>query len=237
MSATTDSERPGMLCLAGFGDNSQIFENLRGTDLGNSYRLLPTDLPGFGSKPALATTTLSALADFVFGRAQSFGARFIMAHSVASIIAKMVAERSEGFIKKIYSLEGNLTAADAYFSGTAAQYDDADEFKSSFLARLAKMPQWAEQNLQRYSSAVQASDTLALWQLGCDAFRFSQENHPGERLQAAVQCHYICNPANCPPQTLNWLAQSAMSRTVINDASHWAPIDRPQAVARAVLNS
>ena len=123
-----NSHSPVMLCIAGFGDNSSMFENLLATTLAERYELLPLDLPGCGRESQLHLTSLETLADYVLQHVSAFGVKFILAHSVASIIATLVAEKSNGAIQKIYSLEGNLTPADAYFSGTAAEFDHAEAF-------------------------------------------------------------------------------------------------------------
>ena len=39
-------------------------------------------------------------------------------------------------LKKIVSLEGNLTPEDAYFSGMAAKYSDANESFKGFVLKL-----------------------------------------------------------------------------------------------------
>lgn len=57
---------PGVLCVAGFGDDSSMFLPLVETELAARYRLVTFDLPGFGAEPALA------------GRgAAAFSARFV----------------------------------------------------------------------------------------------------------------------------------------------------------------
>ena len=128
-SGRAETTRPTILFIAGFGDNASMFTGLRGTALEDAYRLLPLDLPGFGA-PALRTqTTLQSLADFVAGKAKETGAEIIVAHSVASIIASLAAREPDCPITTILSLEGNITAEDAYFSGSAADYDDPNSFR------------------------------------------------------------------------------------------------------------
>ncbi len=230
------SDKKGMICIAGFGDNASMFDTLPATKLSEEFRILPLNLPGFGAGPALAKTSLQALAEFVLAQAKRSDCRAVMAHSVASIIATLAAERSDGFVDEIVSLEGNLTAADAYFSGTAANFDNAHEFRRGFLARLAEMAKGGDPILGRYRRIFETSDPTAAWQLGCDAYAFSGANVPGERLLASAHVHYLHNPDNCPKETRDWLADSPMKRTVLAGASHWPTIDRPDDVAAAILS-
>ncbi|MGI9352373.1 MAG: alpha/beta fold hydrolase [Rhizobiaceae bacterium] len=229
------SSRKSMICIAGFGDNASMFDNLLTTNLSEEYDLRPLDLPGFGAQSELKQTTLRALADFVLEEAVRSNSHYIMAHSVASIIATLAAEASNDFIEEIISLEGNITAADAYFSGTAANFENALDFRRSFLVRLSEMSMDNDPILTRYSAMFEACDPLAAWQLGSDACAFSKANVPGERLIAAARVHYLFNPDNCPPETIDWLAKSEMKQTVLTGASHWPTIDQPHELVAALL--
>ncbi len=219
-----------MLLIAGFGDNASMFDGLLNTTLADTYRLLPINLPGFGA-PALASkTTLRALAGYVSEMAEETGAEIIIAHSVASIIASLAATRVCSPIETILSLEGNITAEDAYFSGTAAEHSDPCAFQRAFLERLDAMAAHAPM-IGRYRQSVSEADPLALWELGTDARLFSSDQVPGDVLIAAARVVYFYNPDNCPSTTLEWLARSSIDRVVLEGASHWASVDQPVLLA------
>lgn len=222
------------ICIAGFGDNASMFEPLARTQLAEACRLELLNLPGFGAGDALRPTTLQALGDRVAAKAGEAGATVVIAHSVASIIASLAAREPTGPIDTVISLEGNLTAADAYFSGTAANYPDPQAFRSSFMAKLQRK---SDPLLVRYCTVVAEADALALWQLGCDAKRFSEETVPGEVLMQARAAAYLYNPANCPPETLEWLERHPLPRYRLDGASHWPTLDQPDETARAILHA
>ncbi len=222
------------ICIAGFGDNASMFEPLARTPLAEACRLELLHLPGFGAGIALRPTTLQALGDHVTAKAAEVGATIVIAHSVASIIASLAARDPASPIDTVISLEGNLTAADAYFSGTAANYPDPESFRSSFMAKLQRK---SDPLLARYRTVVAEADALALWQLGCDAKRFSDEAVPGEVLMQARHAAYLYNPANCPPETLDWLERHPLPRTRLDGASHWPTLDQPDQTARAILDA
>lgn len=235
-SKATGDPRPIAVCIAGFGDNAAMFTPLLKTDAATHIRFVSFDLPGFGAR-VLPNTTLATLADAVRQHCCSLGARILVAHSVASIIASIAAQTSKDDlhhqIDRIVSLEGNLTAEDAYFSGTAANYSDAFAFRTAFLARLDAMSD-ADPILASYRDRVRKADPCALWSLGCNAKAFSTENVPGELLQAAADVVYVHNPANCAAASLAWLKSSDLESIVIDGASHWPTIDKPEEVAKAV---
>ena len=229
-SASDGDARRAILFIAGFGDNASMFAGLSGTHLADTYRLLPVDVPGFGAPPLETETTLASLASFVVDMARQTGAEIIAAHSVASIIASLAAKQPGCPITTILSLEGNITADDAYFSGTAADYDSPDAFRGAFLERLDEMAVEAP-GITRYRECVSQADPLALWQLGKDARRFSTDHVPGEILAEAAQVIYLYNPENCPQTTLHWLDENPMDRIVLENASHWVSVDQPELLA------
>lgn len=232
-----DATLPAALLLAGFGDGASMFAQLTRTALAGHFRLIAVDLPGFGGRPALdGTTSLERLAEIVHHNALQERARIVVAHSLSSIVASLAARRTPSAIDTILSLEGNITAEDAYFSGTAADYSNAHEFRSAFLKRLdvlvAKQPIVA-----RYRDSVATADPQALWELGCDARRFSDEYHPGEVLSESATICYLYNPENCPDGTLEWLRRSSIKRVRMENATHWKSVDQPELLSKEILQA
>ena len=222
--------------IAGFGDNASMFAPLLDTDLADQFDLIPLDLPGFGAAPLSVETNLESLADFVAEEAGKTGAQIILAHSVASIIASFAVQRDACPLTTLLSLEGNLTAEDAYFSGTAADFPNAERFRETFLARLDDMAK-GDAILTRYRREVERADPQSLWTLGCDARKFSDRIEPGLMLLTAPQAHYFYNPDNCPRSSLDWLKAHDLPRTVLQGASHWASLDAPEQLSSAILQA
>ena len=228
-------ERPTVVCTAGFGDNGTMFAPLLRTQAGVRLRIDPFDLPGFGA-PALAETSLETLANALDERCRAISASTVVAHSVASIIASLAARRHGSPIRTIVSLEGNLTPEDAYFSGTAADYDDPGSFRAAFLGRLDEMGT-GDPIIRGYRERVAGADPLALWHLGRSARRFSDENDPGAVLIDAASATYVFNPENCPAASLAWLDRHDVRRVVLDGASHWPTIDRATDVANVITDT
>ena len=229
--------RPAILLIAGFGDGPSAYAPLVHSALVKRYRPVPVDLPGFaGTAPFEGPTTLERLAGVVDRAAEREGARAVIAHSAASIIASLAARRSPTKIEIILSLEGNLVAEDAYFSGTAADYGSASEFKAAFLARIDEMAE-DQPALSRYRSVVATANARALWELGCDVRRFSAQQVPGDVLLETPHVWYLYNPANCPEASLEWLSRNAIRAVQLEGAGHWAAMDQPDTVAAVSLRA
>ena len=222
--------------IAGFGDNASMYAPLHSTPLAERCELLPLNLPGFGVPPLDGETTLAALGEFVADEAARLGAQTIVAHSVASIIATLAAETNRSPLRSIISLEGNLTAEDAYFSGRAAEHDCAESFRAWFLPRIKHRGE-SDPILGRYACEVEKADPQALWELGCDARHFSDAHHPGERLNSAGEAFYLFNRENCAHSSIEWLEASEMRRVELPGASHWPTLDQPHETASAILKS
>jgi len=221
--------------IAGFGDNASMYAPLHATPLAQQHSLIALNLPGFGAPALDGESTLAALGEFVADEAARQEADTIIAHSVASIIATLAAERDGSWITRIISIEGNLTAKDAYFSGRAAEHDGAETFREWFLPRIERKSE-NDPILLRYAQEVAKADPKALWELGCDARRFSDAHHPGERLNAAAEAIYIFNRENCAQSSMHWLEKSDMRRVELPGASHWPTVDHPAATAARILD-
>ena len=219
---------PTIVCVAGFADNGAMFAPLVEARRPDDPTIRPVNLPGFSAPPA-PNTSIAELAAFVRDAASKVGARTVVAHSVASVVAAEAAHLPGGMIERIVSLEGNLTAKDAYFSGTAADYADPLAFRTAFLARLDELG--ADDLIVRgYRSRAATADAGAMWRLGCDARAYSDRHHPGERLQSAASVTYVLNRANCAAVSLGWLDASDLATHELPGASHWPTIDRTEDV-------
>lgn len=211
-----------------------MFDPLVQTSRGDHIQYQPLNLPGFGAPPLTeAKTSLEALATVLLEAVTKLGTDTVLAHSVSSIIASLAARRPNSPVRSILSLEGNLTPDDAYFSGTAANYSNAVDFRTAFLGRLDEIAK-ADPIIARYRGIVERADARALWELGCDAHRFSQTHSPGQWLAAAPHAAYFFNPKNVPEASLAWLGDHPMPRFELSNASHWASLDQPDQLAQYI---
>ena len=192
---------------------------------------------GFGASPANPdASTITEHARWLAQRIECAYAGWpvgLVGHSLASCIAVEAADllnRCAG----IFSIEGNLTAADAYFSGKAAEHDAARSFKSAMLDAI-----WQRATttpiLRRYHAALTIADAEAMWRLGRDAKRITIADDPGQALKSAtVPKLYYWSRANTPDSSIACLAGGHVPEEHFHDASHWPPVDAPEATAAAL---
>jgi pimeloyl-ACP methyl ester carboxylesterase len=133
----------------------------------------------------------------------------------------------------LFSIEGNLTAEDAYFSGRAADFADAFTFKLRFLDDLWTMAQ-EQLSLRRYFASAYFADPQAMWELGRDVRRKSVSDEPGQAYRRIHPSLYHWSQTSTVEATKRWIVQSGIAQRQFADASHWPMIDKPEDTARAI---
>lgn len=231
------SDGPILLFVHAFADSSLAFTPLFETSLARRFRIVAVDLPGFGGTPRRnGIETLADHACVIAGVARSFGAMRpfgLVAHSVASMIAVDVARKMERSFAGLFSIEGNLTSADAYFSGRAADFDDPHEFKRQFLEEIWQLSQ-SKPVFRRYFAAAVTADPVAMWNLGRDARRLSTGDAPGRAYRAVQKSLYYWSTENTTETSRRWIEKSSLAHRQFTDASHWPMVDQPAATAQAI---
>jgi hypothetical protein len=89
----------------------------------------------------------------------------LVGHSLASIIATRAAQLLDCSPTLLISIEGNLTPADAYFSGQAARFDGPEAVHAWFQAKIVEMAKHDEV-VRQYSCRFEFADPKTLWTLG-----------------------------------------------------------------------
>jgi pimeloyl-ACP methyl ester carboxylesterase len=228
--------RPALLLIGGFAENGAMFEPLFETSLADVFHLVAIDLPGFGQSPLQpGRKTLRDYGFLVGTMAQRLSERpiGIIAHSLGSVIASFACSSGGYSPMGLLSLEGNLTSADAYYSGMAAKFENAAAFKSFFIGNLTK-PASSNWLLARYRAAAEICDPSALWQLGLDAHKAGDQ--PGQML-LDLNCRklFVYSRENLPAPSLEWLSwHPELPTHSLNGASHWPTLDQPIQLATVI---
>jgi pimeloyl-ACP methyl ester carboxylesterase len=236
---------PKAICVHGFADDGGAFCSLEHTELSQAFEVIAPDLPGFGESPplecsqsatidTLATQVLNLIAETSPDRPVA-----LIGHSIGSAICVAAALRETRRVGALLSIEGNLTAADAFFSGRAANYDCPDTFKSEFAAAIAEMAA-KEPWMTRYLLAVQRADAMSMWSLGRDAANKGVDDGFGNAYltlaKRSIPCLYLWGRQNTAPQSAAFIDRSRGERIMIDvelgGYSHWIFVDAPGETAR-----
>lgn len=226
-----------LVLLHAFADTGLAFTPLFATPLAGRFHLIAVDLAGFGASPPQdGVRTIADHANAVVALVASLPARGpvgLVAHSVASMIAVEAAPRLGARFAGLFSIEGNLTAEDAYLSGRAADFDEPLTFKQRFLDHLWTMAR-EQSGLRRYFAGAVVADPVAMWELGRDARRQSVNDEPGRAYRRVRPSLYYWSQASTVPATRRWIARSGIAQRQFADAGHWPMVDKPEETAQAI---
>lgn len=225
-----------LLFIHALADCGLAFTPLFETLLADSFRLITVDLPGFGASPPRDDVlTIAQHAGAVVALARSMSSRGpigLVGHSVGSMIAVESARRLGDRFGGLFSIEGNLMAEDAYFSGGAADFDDPYVFKQRLLDDLWNMAS-TQPILRRFHGTATMADPVSMWSLGQDARRLSVGDAPGQAYLSIRPSLYYWSPRNTAEKTREWIVRSGMAHHQF-DASHWPTVDQPALAAQAI---
>ena len=231
-------DAPTLMLLAGFPDNGYLFEPLFSHELARRYRLVAIDLWGFGASPARddcgtiaehARALAALISTYVPDRPVG-----LVGHSIAATIWVQVAAVLGDRIGGLFSIEGNLTPDDAFFSGKAADYGDPYEFKRGFLEQVWELG-LSSNTMRRYYAGAAVANATAMWALGRDAKRISVGDEPGRSYKEMAQPSlYFWSKESTPKATRAWIEQSGIDHQIYTGAGHWPTIDQPEVTATAI---
>jgi pimeloyl-ACP methyl ester carboxylesterase len=235
-----DRDARKLLCLHGFADSGLMFLPLAETALPDHFELVLVDLPGFGgspSKPGIAliqdyARAVAKLAPVISHRESVV----LIGHSIASAIAVAASELLSPPPIGVFSIEGNLTEDDAYFTGKAADWDAAEPFKKAFLNEIWELGA-TNVELRRYFGGVIMAQASAMWSLGKDAKRVSVGDSVGHAYRALkVPSLYYWSEATTSARTCQFIDAYSISNRRYTVTSHWPTIADPQATANAIID-
>ncbi|WP_299328477.1 alpha/beta fold hydrolase [Parasphingopyxis sp.] len=241
-----DPDLPKLICVHGFGDDLSAFDALGRSQLTDMFELVLLNLPGFGGAPApLEPASLDSFAQFILDVADMVSPDrpvVLLAHSVASVIATKAATERPDRIAALISIEGNLTAPDAYFSALAACYDTAPEFLAGLLAKIAELDA-STARPSRYAQAVRRADSQVMFDLGRDVASRNIGDSFGEsflQLQDdGVASFYFWGRHNSPPETAAFVDRAATAGKLHHreffESGHWKFADAPAETAQVIM--
>ena len=229
---------PTIVCLHGFAENGLMFAPLAQTRAAAGFSFAAPDLPGFGASPPQEDVqTIDQFAEWLnwFVREiEIFGSVGLVAHSAAALIAVRAIERDPELYTGLFSIEGNLTEADAYFSGQAADYESPQAFKSAFLDKVWAMAQ-RDEAIRRYHAAVAMCDPETMWRFGRDAKVSSAGNAPGISFSSLpIPALYYWSRDSTPEPTRSFIETSHLRTKEFHGASHTPTIDAPVGTGEAI---
>ena len=231
---------PALWLVHAFGDSSLSFEALLTSNLASAFELLAPDWPGGGVAPAGRVDDLDGLADWLtrgIDRYTPGGPIGLVGHSLGAAVAVRAVSRLQRVVG-VFSIEGNLTTADAYFSGLATAFEAPEEFRNHLLARVRAMAEGATPGLSealwRYHASLSLAAPETLWKIGRCAGAASRLNALGEEYQAlCVPSLYYWSRESTPPETQEYIRRHTLHNVEFT-GGHWPMVEQPQETASQI---
>jgi pimeloyl-ACP methyl ester carboxylesterase len=229
------SGRP-IVCVPAFADTAQSWAPLV-AELSDRFEVAVLDLPGFGrAAPQPTASTVTGIADLIAAVVRrTWSAEVVLvAHSIGSAFAVRAGHQLGNRCRAVVSIEGNLTADDAYLTGQAADFDDPAEFKHH-LSRLVDQLVAAGKAPASYAASVRVADAETMWALGRDAARQGTDDRFGhELLRLPCPVTYLWSASTTPPASQRFLHAHPVPHQRLPIPHHWPwTIDAP-VVAQAI---
>ncbi len=221
--------------IHGFAESSFCYRYVMGAEPLAGYRLHAIDLPGFGVSPAQPGCVTIAEVSGALARAiaeRSAGRPVILVgHSLGAPIAVDAMGALSHLARGMVSVEGNLTAADAFFSGQAIHYIDPGAFKADFHAQIEAYKR-LHAAYAGYATSVTMADAETMWRLGCDVVARSKNDALGAAYRAlSLPRLYYWGKAATTDEAEAYLNAHGLDNRRFEAASHWPMIDIPEAFA------
>jgi thioesterase domain-containing protein len=229
-------QRSTLWFVHALGDSSEAFEPLFGTELAREYELVAPDWPlTIGGRPIGGLDELAAWLVAEIDRRSPVGPVGLVGHSLGAAVAVRAAHGLER-VAGLFSIEGNLTAADAYLSGLAAQLNEPQEYRDHLLARIWASAAAARSKrraaLRRYHASVRRAGAESLWRIGRAAKAASRNDGLGLEYEAlSVPKLYYWSPDNTPTETQTFIEERRLAALTFR-GGHWPMVEQPDATAR-----
>jgi pimeloyl-ACP methyl ester carboxylesterase len=211
-----------------FADSHRSFQRVFAAPLAARVRLFLFDLPGHGasrSRAAGLTVEEAARVSRDLIAAHSRSRRVVLvAHSMASIVATRTALLLERSPALVISVEGNLTPADAYYTGQAAGFDDPNRFQAYFYETILGLAE-KDEVMRRYSENVRRADPNTIWTLGRSVLGYRTPGLDYLRLDCP-SCYYW-DPSSVTADSRRFLAAHDMRCRTFPGCGHWPMVTSP----------
>jgi len=217
--------------LHGFGESSLSFKEAFFSELVGSYSLFVPDLPGFGvSPPQFGKMSLEEAAKVIISLINALSrnkAVLLVAHSLGSVIATQIARNLGDTVKGVFSIEGNLTRSDGYFSAQVTQFQQADAFYQYFLDLIYKRAENSEAH-QRYLASVRFASPEAMMAWGRSSDRLGGSGKHGfDFVSLKCQKTYYWSMESTPKETRDFIDKYNIQNIQYTGAGHWPMTEIP----------
>ncbi len=220
-----------------FGDSRLSYRHAFESELSEHARVFAYDPPGHGASPprprGLTLTDAARLWCELIAHFSRSRRVVLVGHSMAGIIASRTANGLKRPPALVIGVEANLTRADAYLTGLAAQFDEPATFHATLRSRIRRL---ARQDgiVQGFACSLEFGDPLTLWTLGRSVFAQRDPGAAFRRLRCP-KIHYW-DATSASRDSRDYIARYGLPDRRLDHLGHWPMVKAPSAFYAAVAD-
>lgn len=239
------SEEPHVWFVHGFGESGLCFAESFLAPRLKKYSIRIPDFPGFGSSPSLETPhevdQSARLLKSLIETYSPVNRVVLVAHSLGGIIATKVALKLENKVHCYINVEGNLTQADAFYSGRAAKASDPIRWKEEFVEEIYQLG-LRDESYRRYYLSLKVACPMALQAWGRSGVKETGDHLGGDNfLKVNVPKLYIFGKRSTPTMSRAFLKNNKINSLEFPQSGHWPMIEETErfyeTVGRFIVDS
>lgn len=225
-----DSAKQSIWFLHGFADSGLVYKEVFDTPIKNDFNIYIVDLPGFGVSPInpdylSIKQQAELLSKIILSETHNQQQVNIVAHSLGALIGTWVCQTLKDKINHYFSIEGNLTEADSYFSSKPLQFPTATAFATSFEKEIFEIAK-SEERFKRYYSSLRFANPegMSNWSITSqDHIKGNKCGH--EFMELRCKKLYIWGDADTPKDTQSFIKQHNIPNRLYPGVGHWHMIE------------
>lgn len=204
------------------GDSNLTYRQAFDSVLLECARAFVYDPPGHGASPPIPEgLTVESAARLWCSLIRRFSRSrhvVLVGHSMAGVIASRTAHLLRKAPAMVIGVEANLTPADAYFTGLAAQFDDPAKFRACLRLRVEQMAR-SDVGARLFACSLEFADALTLWTLARSVL---VEGDPGAafRRLRCPKLHYW-DATGASRDTRDYIDRHRIPNRMLTGMGHW----------------
>ena len=221
-----EQAKPCIWFLHGFGDSGIAYKEVFDSPLANRFNIYVVDLPGFGVSPIhpsyLSIKKQAELMSQIISKETANQVEVnIVAHSLGALIGTWICQALEEKINYYFSIEGNLTEADSYFSSKPLKFNTVEDFYKSFTEEVFELAK-IEERYKRYYSSLRLADPKGMNNWSTSSQAFIKGNSCGFEFKH-LKCKkvYIWGDVDTPKETQAFIVNEQIPSRLYKGVGHW----------------
>ena len=238
------SSRPSIWFIHGFADSGLVYKEVFNSALEENFNIYVVDMPGFGASPLNQKySSIEQHAELLSEVISKEGSnKFnIVAHSLGSLVGTKVCQLLNDHVHYFFSIEGNLTEADSYFSSKPLNFDNSESFFASFENEIFETSK-SKLIYRRYYSSLRLADPDGMRNWSFSSQELIKNNRCGLDFKN-LKCRkmYIWGDVDTPVETQSFIIDHQIPNQRYQGVGHWHMIENSKVlykdISELLLNS